>query len=304
MQPPVFSIVTPTFNSSKFIHRVYESAASQTFRQFEWIVIDDASQDDTLDILHGYKRAANFPITIIAKPENRGLLDSYNAGINAARGEFFVGMGHDDGFKANSLQFFYDRWNELPQSERHCFCGLTVQCCDEMGVVAENFPVDGMDSNFLEMYFIHKRRAEQWSIFRMDVLRQFHFPEQYRMGEGAFVWFPMGERYQSRYFNMPLRIYHRDNPASLTNNQDAGKYAVEMAEIYRTMFEYTTRYASRDLVTLSLHGASYLRYSWHLGQTFTQAWRRVHGTWRWLAVLSAPVAMVMLLLDRIRLRRS
>lgn len=300
MQPPVFTIVTPTFNSSKFIHRVYESAAAQTFRQFEWLVIDDASQDDTLEVLRRYQKTAGFPISIIAKPVNRGLLDSYNLGIAAAKGEFFVGMGHDDSFRNDSLQFFHEAWSALPQQERHRYCGLTVQCCDETGRVAESFPANGMDSNFLEMYFRHKRRAEQWSIFRLEVLRQFHFPAQYRMGEGAFVWFPMGERYQSRYFNVPLRIYHRDNPNSLTNSQDPKKYANEMAEIYRRMFGYTTRFAARNPIALCLHGARYLRFSWHKGESLGDTWRAMPPGWRWMAVPCWPIAAVMILLDRIR----
>lgn len=304
MSHPIFSIVTPTFNSSKYIHRVFESAASQTFRQFEWIVIDDASLDDTLEIVRGYQRSAAFPISIIEKRANRGLLDSYNIGVAAAQGEFFVGMGHDDRFKENSLQFFWDAWNAIPLTDRHRFCSLTVQCCDELGAVAESFPFDGMDSNFLEMYFVHKRRAEQWSIYRTDVLREFPFPSEYRLGEGVFAWFPMAERYQSRFFNVPLRTYYRDNPDSLTNTLNPRKYAKEMLQVSLRMFNFTAKYSRRDIRTLAMHCARYFRFSWHANQSIFDSIKEVKGSLLCIAIIALPLACLMVLYDHVRFLKS
>ena len=68
---PVFTLLTPCYNSSGLIHRVYDSLCAQTLRSFEWVVIDDASTDDTLARLRAYQAEADFPIRIIEHPENR-----------------------------------------------------------------------------------------------------------------------------------------------------------------------------------------------------------------------------------------
>lgn len=46
-----FTVFTPTFNRAASIHRVYESLKSQTFRDFEWLIVDDGSEDDTADLV-------------------------------------------------------------------------------------------------------------------------------------------------------------------------------------------------------------------------------------------------------------
>ena len=63
-----FTIFTPCYNSEKFIHRVIESLESQTFNDFEWLVINDASTDSTAKILDEYASKAKFPVRVIHNP--------------------------------------------------------------------------------------------------------------------------------------------------------------------------------------------------------------------------------------------
>lgn len=57
-----FTVFTPTFNRAASIHRVYESLKSQTFRDFEWLIVDDGSEDDTADLVRKWIKEADFPI--------------------------------------------------------------------------------------------------------------------------------------------------------------------------------------------------------------------------------------------------
>ena len=58
-----FTVFTPTFNRAASIHRVYESLKSQTFRDFEWLIVDDGSEDDTAILVGNWIKETDFPIT-------------------------------------------------------------------------------------------------------------------------------------------------------------------------------------------------------------------------------------------------
>ena len=60
-----FSVFTSTFNRAASMHRVCESLQSQTFRDFEWLIVDDGSEDDTADLVRKWIKEADFPIEYI-----------------------------------------------------------------------------------------------------------------------------------------------------------------------------------------------------------------------------------------------
>src|SRR5258708_2904093 len=88
-----FSIITPTYNRAHLITRTYESLRAQSFEDFEWIVIDDGSQDGTRDLVSSWN--ASFPIRYFWKP-NGGLHTALNLGSSVAAGEFMTQVDSDD----------------------------------------------------------------------------------------------------------------------------------------------------------------------------------------------------------------
>ena len=61
---PIISVITSTRNREKILPRVFNSLKKQTYKNFEWIVCDDASEDDTIDLLQKYKKKSKFDIKI------------------------------------------------------------------------------------------------------------------------------------------------------------------------------------------------------------------------------------------------
>jgi len=88
---PRVSVIIPTYNRGWTIERTVDSVLAQTFRDFELIVVDDGSQDDTADILAGY----GTDIRVIRQP-NAGVSAARNTGIRAAGGEFIAFLDSDD----------------------------------------------------------------------------------------------------------------------------------------------------------------------------------------------------------------
>ena len=65
--PPFFTILTPTYNRAGTLHRVYESLCQQTFKDFEWVVVDDGSTDNTHASVLAWQRARRFPSAMSGK---------------------------------------------------------------------------------------------------------------------------------------------------------------------------------------------------------------------------------------------
>lgn len=91
---PVISVILPVYNGGKHLSEAIESILSQTFKEFELIVIDDGSTDQTLSILHDYQ-IKDTRISVISR-ENKGLIETLNEGVDFARGEWIARMDADD----------------------------------------------------------------------------------------------------------------------------------------------------------------------------------------------------------------
>ncbi len=98
-QPPLFSIVTPSFNALAGLHRTWASVQAQSPDLFEYLVIDGASTDGTVEWLeqHGDSR-----LRWISEPD-AGVYDAMNKGVKLARGEFLCFLGAQDLLRPNIL---------------------------------------------------------------------------------------------------------------------------------------------------------------------------------------------------------
>ena len=301
---PRFTIFTPTFNSERFVHRPFESVRDLACRDFEWIVIDDHSTDGTVELVRRLAATLDVEVRIVEKPENRGLFDSFARAVELARGEFFVGCAHDDQFDPDTLDFVARAWDAIPEAERPGYCAINVLCRSPDGTVAPAFPRDGMDSNAIEMYFRYGYRAESWPILRTAALREFPFPEGRRVGEGAFVWFPMAEKYRSRYFNRALRIYFTDNPDSITNRREVGRYSPDLADYNFRLANYALRYPLYGLAEALMAAARCLRFSVHAGRGVLRPLFAFRGAALAVAIVALPGAALLLAHDALRPRRT
>lgn len=97
-QHPKVSICIPSYNHARFLPAAIESALAQTYRDFEIVIVDDGSTDESLRIAEDY--AARYPslIRVLTHPEHRnlGIAKTSNLAMRSARGEFWSGLPSDD----------------------------------------------------------------------------------------------------------------------------------------------------------------------------------------------------------------
>lgn len=92
-RPPKVSVIMPAYNCVAYIQESVNSILTQTFRDFEFIIIDDCSTDGTLDYL---KSITDPRVMLISKPLNTGYTVSLNKGLELAKGDYIVRMDADD----------------------------------------------------------------------------------------------------------------------------------------------------------------------------------------------------------------
>ena len=107
---PQFSIITVVKNDEKNIQKTIESILNQTFKNFEYIIIDGKSEDSTLSLINKYKDKINF----IISEKDDGIYFAMNKGAKIASGEFVVYVNSGDTLTADALKIIQRKINEKP----------------------------------------------------------------------------------------------------------------------------------------------------------------------------------------------
>lgn len=207
-----FTVFTPTYDRASTLPRVKTSLEAQTFRDFEWLIVDDGSADGTRDLVAGWIESSPLTIRYVYQ-ENAGKHVAFNLGVREARGDLFLTIDSDDECVPRALERFLHIWESIPSDERPAFSAVSALSVDDDGrVVGEPFPSDPYDSDPLHKYFASVGGGEKWGFHRTDVLRRFPFPEPVglKFVSESVVWFAIGRHYKTRYVNETLRIYHAD----------------------------------------------------------------------------------------------
>jgi len=297
-----YTVFTPTFNRAHTLRRVYESLSVQTFRDFEWLVIDDGSTDGTADLLRGIQAEAKFPIRVFYQ-ENQGKLVALNRAVETARGRWFLTLDSDDSCRPESLERFAAYWNAIPTEERERYSGVTVLCQDQHGrLVGERFPSDVFDSDSLTNRYVYRIKGEKWGFQRTDLLREFPFPPLRGVGLSV-VWNRIGRRYKTRYVNDVLRVYYVDGDGqsitaeknrTLANPEGRAFSRLDLLNHDFDFFRYAPVHFLKAFV-------QYARFSFHSHTpVWTMVFRLQGGLRRVILIGLIPVVLVIVVLDRLR----
>ena len=118
---PLISVVLPVYNVENYIKECMDSILNQTFQDFEILVIDDCSTDNTINLIESYNDSR---IIIKKKPVNKGLIDSLNIGFKLAKGKYIARMDGDD---ISNLNRFQKQKDILENNQNIDVCGCWFQ---------------------------------------------------------------------------------------------------------------------------------------------------------------------------------
>ncbi|MAS35731.1 MAG: glycosyl transferase [Anaerolineaceae bacterium] len=143
MNNPLLSIIIPNWNGARFLPVCLDSLARQTYLALEVIVVDNASTDESHDILKARAPA----VQLLALPENRGFTGACNAGIEAASGDFIALLNNDTEVDPNWAAAIIDAFGRHPDVGSVASKMLLFDRRDYFHTAGDFFTVDGRAGN-------------------------------------------------------------------------------------------------------------------------------------------------------------
>lgn len=215
-----FTIFTPTYNRKELLINLYESLKNQTYKDFEWIIVDDGSSDGTELSVRQFLDEKILDIKYFYK-ENGGKQRAYNYGVEKARGELFICLDSDDKYVDNALETILKYWKKYENNRE--IAGMGYLSIYENGeVIGTKFPKDEMIATQFDIYNKYKVKGDKGLMFRTKILKQFPFPvfKGEKFTTEAVVYNRISEKYKMLYVNEKIEIkeYQGDGLTSKYND--------------------------------------------------------------------------------------
>ncbi|MEM4725207.1 MAG: glycosyltransferase family 2 protein [Candidatus Hadarchaeum sp.] len=219
---PQVSIVTPTFNRAHLLPRVWNSLSTQTLQDFQWIVVDDGSSDNTREVVAGFQDSR---ITYIQQ-DNQGCNAARNRGDREVRAEFVVYLDSDDELYApTTLQEMVDAIRATtPEVAWVAFTVVDADSC----TVSSFIDGPSLRAGYVDVVCEQRVKGDFLTICRRDALRISAWPP-FPGGE-VIRHFRIAKQRPVIYMNRPALVVHRGSGDNLVSVQSVVKRASPMAE--------------------------------------------------------------------------
>ncbi len=169
-----FTICMPTYNRAYIIKKPLNSLLAQTLDNFEVIVVDDGSSDDTEVVVKQFEEKLNLKYI---KKENGGKHTALNAGVKNAKGELFLILDSDDELTPSALQQMSEIWDSYENKKE--ICGVMGRCSTNGEIIGKSFnPMQKLIS-YVEFHYGKGggRYGDCCECVRTDIINKYHWPE-------------------------------------------------------------------------------------------------------------------------------
>ncbi|MCY3828891.1 MAG: glycosyltransferase family A protein [Rhodospirillaceae bacterium] len=309
------SVLTVTYNRAHVLHRVYESLNRQKTRDFEWVVVDDGSTDDTPALLARWQAEADFSITWFRYSNNRGKPAAINAGRTIVSGDYTLMLDSDDALIDDAMETIA-AWRTKTNIDTIPDAGiLAFRCLDELGNTVGR--LKNGNSHFDQSPIImHGRKARyelginfecalvyktkvffETSALELDNLE--HVP--------ARVWEPILECYEVIYIDFPIRIYYRHDGVARLSDSLSKRVKWPRGRYLRALFvlNHENAYFLKDPKAFLNAARKVTRLGLHLGRSPRRQFRDLaNGRARLLWLAGMPGGCFGYLRDRLRGRTA
>ena len=218
----MFTFITPTYNRYHTLERLFNSINNQTFKDFDWLIIDDGSEDQTKELIESFKSEANFEITYVYK-SNGGKHTALIEAKKHLKKPYVVIIDSDDEVLPDCLEILKKHIETNPNLEE-----IRGRCVDsKLNLVQKfNFPKneDYIDTTWHEMVLKNRNDEELLSCFKLEYYNKavvlpekLIFSDKIKFLSEAYFWSRI-KNTKIRYIKDPLRIYHNDSGISVTHD--------------------------------------------------------------------------------------
>lgn len=248
MNTPQVSVILPTHNRANLLPRAIRSVLAQSWEDLELIVVDDASSDDTPEVV---ARIQDSRVRYIRHQTNRYAAGARNSGIRAARGEFIAFQDDDDIWRIDKLERQLAVLRGAPADVGMNVCGYVRQGSDHSSYVGGQAAFQRLDWRVIRVMKDSGLIATPGWLLRHETLRQAGggFDERLRTWEDWELWLRIARVSRITHLNEPLVVRDRVRPP------DAGLSGAEalFAHSLRTIIGTHEHHWREDPTALARH---------------------------------------------------
>lgn len=235
----LITIILPAYNAEKYISRCIESVLKQTYNNFEFIIIDDGSTDNTLKIVEDFAKK-DCRIKVISQ-NNCGVSKTRNHGVQIAKGEFIVFIDSDDYIESNMIYCLLEK--QIQTGAEVIQCGYKIfsdnkigkEICAKEGIFLKEKAVDFYLDN-LELCVV------PWNkLIRKDSINNIKFPENRRYEDEAIMYKLFYEAKSIYNINEKFYHYYVNEAGFMQSSEDSLSKTIDLMEAKRDLYVYVKK---------------------------------------------------------------
>ena len=210
------TIFTPAYNRAYSIGRTYESLCRQTCKDFEWLVIDDGSTDNTRQLVEGWKKEGIIPIRYIYQ-ENQGMHGAHNTAYKNIHTELNTCIDSDDWMPDDAVEKIISFWKKFGSEKVAGIIGLDAT--KDGKVIGTSFPEE-MSSTTLMGFYRKGGKGDKKLVYRTSVVQKY---PPYPLFEGekyvglSYLYMLIDQDYELLTLNHPLVMVEYQQDGSSIN---------------------------------------------------------------------------------------
>lgn len=169
----MLTIFTPTYNRAYCLDSLYKSLCNQSNQDFEWLIIDDGSFDNTKELIDSFVSQNKIRIRYYFQ-KNAGKHVAHNKGVELCESELFVCVDSDDVLKESAVQIILEKYRQV-KSEN--ILGIYFRKEDSNGKpMASKYPKGIEKVGITDLYHKYNFQGETVIVFRTDLIKKYKFP--------------------------------------------------------------------------------------------------------------------------------
>lgn len=202
----MISILTPSYNRAYILENAYKSLLRQTNKDFEWVIVDDGSTDDTEKLVKRLIKEKKIDINY-TKKENGGKHTALNEGMKYVKGELTIILDSDDYLLDDAIETIYYYWKKYKKNKN--ICGLSfLRQTEDNKTIGKRYKEDIVISNNIDFRYNKGILGDMCEVYITNVLKKYSFPvyNNERFLSECIIWNEMAMKYDTVYINKPIYV--------------------------------------------------------------------------------------------------
>jgi glycosyltransferase involved in cell wall biosynthesis len=287
------TIFTPTYNRSYIINQVNKSLLNQTNKDFEWLIIDDGSNDGTESLINSFIKENSISLRYF-KQNNGGKHRAINKGLTLAEGELFFIVDSDDYLTKNAISLISEYHEKL--FDDTTLAGVSFRRgYNEKEPIGSKVLFNDFKSNVFDFRYIHKIKGDQAEVYKTEILKNYNFPDykNEKFCAEGLLWNRLGLKYKILWTSKIVYIcnYLEDGLTSKTikNRKKSPKYSMLY---YSELEKYRIPYIQKLKANIN-----FWRFSFESKDSIVNKLKRVDIL---ISLLGFPIGVLMYLKDNLQ----